>query len=39
MAFNCVIAPARLSAGQLEGEIGPRLAALARSVTAGMAAA
>ena len=38
MAFNCVIAPARLTPGQLEREIGPRLAALARAVTAGMVA-
>jgi DNA-binding IclR family transcriptional regulator len=38
MAFNCVIAPGRLSSGQLEGEVGPRLAALARAVTCGMTA-
>jgi DNA-binding IclR family transcriptional regulator len=38
MAFNCVIAPSRLAAGELTGEIGPRLAALARAVTAGLVA-
>ncbi|MBK8763984.1 MAG: IclR family transcriptional regulator [Burkholderiaceae bacterium] len=38
MAFNCVIAPGRLSSGQLEGDIGPRLAALARTVTTGITA-
>ena len=37
MAFNCVIAPSRLASGQLEREIGPRLAALAVAVSAGMA--